>query len=124
WLTLAPSNKITGGKVISSQTRRSSNRAASLFRTAAVSAGRSQTAIGAFYRRLAARIGKVKAITATARKIAVLFYNVLREGSRYTDPGADRYEQNYRERVLGNLQRRAKGFGLQLVPIEATSDVS
>ncbi len=72
WLCLAPSNKISGGKVLSSRTRRSGSRAAALLRLAAVTVGRTDTALGAFYRRLSARIGKVKAITATARKIAVL----------------------------------------------------
>jgi uncharacterized membrane protein len=63
--------------VLSSKTRRTNNRAASLLRLAAVSVGRTDTALGAFYRRLSARVGKAKAITATARKIAVLFYNTL-----------------------------------------------
>ena len=76
WLALAPHNKISGGKVLSSKTRRTSNRAASLLRLAAGTVGRTDTALGAFYRRLSARIGKAKAITATARKIAVLFYVV------------------------------------------------
>ena len=74
WLCLAPSNKISGGKVLSSRTRRSGSRAASLLRLAAVAIGRTETALGAFYRRLSARAGKSKAVTATARKIAVLFY--------------------------------------------------
>ena len=76
WLALAPHNKISGGKVLSSKTRRTSNRAASLLRLAAGTVGRTDTALGAFYRRLSARVGKAKAITATARKIAVLFYVV------------------------------------------------
>ncbi len=62
WLTLAPGNKISGGRVLSSKTRRSSNRAAVLLRIAAVNVGRTQTALGAFYRRLAARIGKAKVL--------------------------------------------------------------
>jgi hypothetical protein len=86
WLCLAPHNKISGGRVLSSRTRRSGNRAASLLRLAAISVGRTDTALGAFYRRLAARIGKAKAVTATARKIAVLFYNALRYGMEYIDP--------------------------------------
>ena len=91
------------------------DRAASLLRLAAVSVGRSaDTALGAFYRRLAARAGKAKAITATARKIAVLFYNTLRHGMSYADPGATYYEERYRRRVLGNLQRRAKSLGYVL----------
>jgi transposase len=87
WLALAPHNKISGGKVLSSKTRRTSNRAASLLRLAAGTVGRTDTALGAFYRRLSARVGKAKAITATARKIAVLFYNTLRHGMSYADPG-------------------------------------
>jgi transposase len=75
WLCLAPGNKISGGKVLSSRTRRSSSRAAALSRLAATTIGRSDTALGAFYRRLSSRAGKAKAVTATARKIAILFYN-------------------------------------------------
>ncbi len=116
WLCLAPGNKISGGRVLSSKTRRSSNRAAALLRIAAVNVGRTQTAIGAFYRRLAARVGKAKAVTATARKLAVLFYNALRFGLDYTDPGASYYEERYRQRVLHSLQRRAHQMGFTLVP--------
>jgi len=126
WLCLAPGNKISGGKVLSSRTRRSSSRAAALLRLAAVTIGRSDTALGAFYRRLAARAGKAKAVTATARKIAVLFYNALRHGMTYQDPGASHYEERYRDRVLGNLKRRAKSFGYDLreLPPEEEMTVS
>jgi transposase len=119
WLGLAPSNKISGGKVLSSQTRRSSNRAASLLRLAAVTVGRTDTALGAFFRRLSSRVGKAKAVTATARKIAVLFYNTLRHGMDYADPGASYYEERYRQRVLTNLQRRAKSLGYVLQQADA-----
>jgi len=126
WLCLAPGNKISGGKVLSSRTRRSSSRAAALLRLATTTAGRSDTALGAFYRRLSSRAGKSKAVTATPRKIAVLFYNTLRHGMSYRDPGADHYEQQYRNRVLANLQRRAKslGFVLQAIPGDANPAVS
>jgi len=83
--------------VLSSKTRRTSNRAASLLRLAAVSVGRTDTALGAFYRRLSARVGKAKAITATAHKIAVLFYNMLRHGMSYADPGVTYYEERYKQ---------------------------
>ena len=65
--------------------------------------GRTNTALGAFYRRLAARIGNAKAVTATARKIAVLFYNAMRFGMDYKDPGADHYERQYRDASLNNF---------------------
>lgn len=124
WLCLAPGNKVSGGKLLSSRTRRSSSRAAALLRLAAVTIGRSDTALGAFYRRLAARIGKQKAVTATARKIAVLFYNTLRFGMTYRDPGATAYDERHRSRVLANLQRRAKTLGYSLAPMPATECVS
>ena len=124
WLCLAPGNKISGGKVLSSRTRRSSSRAAALLRLAAVTIGRSDTALGAFYRRLAARAGKAKAVTATARKIAVLFYNTLRYGMTYRDPGASHYEEQYRGRVLGNLKRRAKSLGYDLRELPSEADIA
>ena len=124
WLTLAPGNKISGGKVLSTKTRRSSNRAASIFRLSAVNVGRTHTALGAFYRRLASRVGKAKAVTATARKLAVLFYNTLRYGMAYEDPGASYYEERYRERVLKGLRRRAKEFGYELTEVGVAAGVS
>jgi transposase len=124
WLCLAPGNKISGGKLLSSRTRRSSSRAAALLQLAATTIGRSDTALGAFYRRLSSRIGKQKAVTATARKIAVLFYNTLRFGMSYHDPGAAAYEERHRTRVLANLQRRAKTLGFTLAPMPDEEAVS
>jgi transposase len=125
WLSLAPGNKISGGRLLSSKTRRSSNRATALLRIAAINIGKTQTALGAFYRRLAARTGKAKAVTATARKLAILFYNALRFGMRYVDPGVSAYEDRYRQRVIHNLQRRAKSLGFTLVAASpATEGVS
>jgi transposase len=115
WLTLAPGNKISGGRVLSAKTRRSSNRATVVLRMIAVNIGKTETALGAFYRRMAARIGKAKAVTATARKLAVLFYNALRFGLAYVDPGVDYYEARYRERVVQHLKRRAAQLGLTVV---------
>lgn len=114
WLTLSPGCKISGGKVLSAHSRKSTNRLTAHLRLAAVTVGKTHTALGAFYRRLAARIGKAKAVTATARKIAVLFYNTMRFGMNYVDPGADQYEQKYRERVIKQLHRRAAEFGFEL----------
>ena len=114
WLCLCPGNKISGGKVLSSKTRRSSSKAAAALRMSAIVLGKTDTALGAFYRRLSSRVGKAKAVTATARKIAVLFYNTLRYGMEYVDPGAQYYEERYRQRVLNNLTRRAESLGYTL----------
>jgi transposase len=115
WLRLSPGSKISGGKVLSAYTGKTTNRVTAHLRLAAVTIGRTNTALGAFYRRLAARIGKAKAVTATARKIAVLFYNAVRYGMAYVDPGAVQYEQQYRQRIVKNLQRRAAEFGFTAV---------
>ncbi len=122
WLGLSPANKISGGKVLSSKTRHTASRTAANLRLAATAVGRTDTALGAFYRRLAARVAKAKAVTATARKLAILFYNALRYGMHYDDPGAEYYEQKYRDRVMKNLRRRAASFGYQLVEAEPVTE--
>jgi transposase len=115
WLTLAPKNKITGGRLISSKTQPSANRAATALRMCAMIVGRTSTALGAYYRRIAYRIGKPKAITATARKLAILVYRVLRGDLDYNDPGAQAYEEHHRTRTLRNLRNRARHLGFELV---------
>ena len=115
WLTLAPKNKISGGRLLSSRTAPSANRAAAILRMAAMTLGRGPTALGAFYRRLAARIGKPQAITATARKLAILVYRALKGELVYRDPGADAYDRQQRGRVLRRLRRTATTLGFDLV---------
>ena len=115
WLGLSPANKITGGKVFSTRTRKVNNRAAVIFRTSAVTVGKSKSSLGAFYRRLKSRVGAPKAITATARKLACLFYNMLKHGSNYVEKGMDEYEKRYHERVIKNLERKAQENGYSLI---------
>ena len=117
WLTLAPNNKITGGRLISSKTQPSANRAAAILRMCAMVATRTSTALGAYYRRLAYRLGKPKAITATARKIAILVYRTLGGQFDYRDPGAEAYETHHRTRTIRSLRKRAKHLGYALVEV-------
>ena len=77
--------------------------------------GRTQTALGAFYRRVAFRIGKAKAITATARKLAIVVYRTLKDHLVYVDPGADAYDAKDRARVVRRLRQRAEHLGFGLV---------
>jgi len=118
WLGLCPGSKISGGKVLSSKTKPSANRAAHAFRLAAYSLQRSKSAIGAFLRRKKAQKGAPKAITATAHKIARIFYNMLKYGTEYVDLGQEYYEQRYQDRVIANLKHKAKQFGFELVNIK------
>ncbi len=124
WATLAPRNKITGGRVISSKTRSSANRVAGILRMSAQALGRTDTYPGAFYRRKAATIGKAKAITATGRKLAVLIYTLLSKGLSYREPGAGSYERKFRTRSLKHLTNRAKNLGYRLVQVEPEAEVA
>jgi transposase len=121
WLGLCPGTKISGGKVISSASKRTANRVAQALRMAAVSAGRSQSALGAYYRRLAARLGKASAIRATAHKLARLIYTLLTKGQTYVDQGQAYYEKEHQKRVLKSLERKAREMGFSLAPIEAAA---
>jgi hypothetical protein len=118
WLTLAPQNKISGGRVLSSRTPASANRAAAILRMVAMAVGKTQTALGAFYRRLAARVGKAKANTATARKLAILVYRMLKDGLVYQDPGPEAYGARQRQRALRQLRQRAQRLGFALVHLD------
>jgi transposase len=116
WLSLCPGTKISGGKVLSRRVKRNPNRAAQAFRMAAATLSRSKSALGAFYRRIKARSGGKQAITATAHKIARIYYALLTQGTTYVELGQQAYEQKYEERRLKHLMAQAKSLGFQLVP--------
>jgi len=117
WLGLCPGNKISGGKILSSKTKPSNNRAAATLRMAASTLYRSPTALGAYLRRLKSRKGPMKAITATAHKLAKIIYNMLRYGAEYMETGQAYYEEQYRDRKIKNLKKQAMELGLNLVEI-------
>ncbi|MEI6791166.1 MAG: IS110 family transposase, partial [Myxococcaceae bacterium] len=107
-------NKVSGGKRLGGKSKRTANYAASAFRMAASTLHRSESALGAYLRRLKSRLGSPKAITATAHKLAVIVYNMLKNGMEYVESGQDYYDQQYRDRVLKNLRIRAKKMGFRL----------
>lgn len=119
WLGLSPANKISGEKILSSRTRKVVNRAAIAFRICANAISRTQTGMGAYCRRMRSRLGGPKAITATARKIACLFYRLLRYGEEYVEKGVEYYEKQYEEKVMATLQKKAEQMGLTLVKNES-----
>jgi transposase len=116
WLGLCPQHKISGGKVLARKVRPSANRAATALRLAAPWLHHSHSALGAFLRRLKARLGAPKAITATAHKLARLVYRLLKHGEDYVAQGMAEYEQAYRERMVQHLVRKAKALGYKLLP--------
>lgn len=118
WLGLSPSNKITGGKVFDTRTNKVKNKASMAFRMAALNLGRGKSALAGFYRRIKGRAGTPKAITATARKLACIFYRLLRYGQDYVENGIETYEKQYREIMVKNLQKQATSLGFSVVKIE------
>jgi len=118
WLGLAPGNNITGGKRRPAPSCHGTHRAGQHFRISAMALGRSDTMLGAFYRRTAARRGAAKAVTATARKLAILVYNSLKHGIAYADGGAEEYERRFQQRNVSNLKKRARRLGFKLVAVE------
>jgi hypothetical protein len=118
WLGLCPDNRITGGKVIRKGTRHVVNRAATALRLAATTLLRSQSYLGAQYRRFRGKLGAPKAITAMAHKLARLVYRLLKWGHAYVDKGLQYYEERHREQQIQLLRKRAAKLGLQLTAPE------
>jgi transposase len=121
WLGLAPATKISGGKVISARTKRSANRVRQALKMAAMSLSHSDSALGAFYRRLCSRMDKPRANTATAHKLARMVYFMLTRGEAFVDQGQQRYEEQQRQRSVAALKRRAAALGFQLNPVGAAA---
>jgi transposase len=115
WLGLAPRHEISGGKVWRRGTLKSRNRAGQALRLAAQAAGRSQSGLGAFYRRMRARVGPKAAIVATAHKLARLVYHLLTHRTPFRDLSAEADEQRAREREIATLRKKATRLGLTLV---------
>lgn len=117
---MAPNPRKSWGRVLRSATKPNAQRAATALRLAARSLSHSKSALGAFYRRLRARIGAPKAITATAHKIAKLFYRMLKTKRPYQDIGQAAYDERFRARHLRSLHRMAAELGFELVAASGT----
>lgn len=120
WLGLCPGTKISGGKVLSSKTKRSVNRVRQALKMAAMSLAHSDSALGAFYRRLCARMDKPSANTAVAHKLARMVYFMLTRGEDFVDQGQQRYEEQQHQRSIAALKRRAKDLGFVISPVATT----
>lgn len=116
WLGLCPDNRISGGKVLKRGTRHVVNRASTALRLAAWSLIRSQSALGAKFRRLRSRLGAPKAITAMAHVLARLVYRMLKFGHQYVDKGMESYEIKYRQHQIQWVAKQAAALNMQLVP--------
>jgi transposase len=122
WLGLCPDNRISGGKVLKRGTRQVTNRAATALRMAAYSLLRSQSALGANFRRLRRKLGAPKAITAMAHKLARLVYRMLKFGKEYVDKGAEHYETKFRQQQVKWLMKQAAALNFQVTPLLEVPD--
>jgi transposase len=116
WLGLCPDNRISGDKVLARGTRHVLNRAATALRLGASTLLKSQTYLGAQYRRLRSKLGAPKAITAMAHRLARLVYRMLKYGQHYIDKGAQYYEQRNRQQQIEFVRKKAALLGLQVTP--------
>ena len=118
WLALCPDNDISGGQVLWRGTRKAHNRAGQLFRMAAYSLDRSPTPLGDYLRRMKAKLGPQGAHTATAHKIAVIFYTMVKTQTEYDATLWEERNQQRRHRHTASLKRQAERLGYQLIPIQ------
>lgn len=115
WLGLCPDNKISGGKILKSRTKRSRNKIRQALKLAAYSLHANKSALGAYFRRMRGKHGVEKAIVATAHKMARHIYRMLKYGQIYDDIGQEKYEKQQRDRILKGLQKKAAELGYELV---------
>ncbi|NWK64631.1 MAG: IS110 family transposase, partial [Sediminibacterium sp. Gen4] len=116
WLNLAPNNKVSGGKLLSSRVPRKRNKAGQIFKMAAFAVQRSKNWLAIFYNRIKMRSGTSRAVTATARKIAIIFYKLMKEKLRFCPLDRDQYLESFKVRQLKKLKQQATRLGLVLVP--------
>ncbi len=117
WMGLCPDNDISGGKVLWSGTRKVKNRISLTLRMAAQSLQHSKSSLGEFYRRMRARLGAPKAITATAHKLARIVFHLLTTKESYDDSVFARSEERSRQRAKKRLTAQARALGYDLVPV-------
>jgi transposase len=115
WLNLAPNNKISGGKILSSRISKKKNNAGQVFKMAAFAVQRSKNWLALFYHRIKAKRGTSKAVVATARKIAAIFYKLLKERIKFNPIPIDKYMDGFKEARIRKIKRQAENFGLQIV---------
>jgi len=118
WLGLCPDHRISGGKILGRSTRPVVSRARNALRLAAHTLQRSQTALGAKYRRLKSRLGAPKTIVAMAHQLARLIWRMMTQGTEYVEAGLEAYEAKFRNQRIRWLKQQAKQFNMQIVELE------
>jgi hypothetical protein len=121
WLGLAPNNKKSGGRLISSHVPKKKNYAGQAFRTAAASLTRSNNELGDFYRRIRSKAGPKQAVVATARKIAIIWYNMILKKEKFNPISYDEYHEQCKQKKIKYLMRQLKNFGISSLQLTEAS---
>jgi hypothetical protein len=121
WMGLCPDNDISGGRVLWVGTRKVKCRAATCLRMAAQSFHHSKTALGDFYRRMRAKLGAPKAITAAAHKLARIIFHLVTTGQEFDESRFAADQLRYLKRQEAKLRAKVRALGFRLVPVEASS---
>lgn len=106
WLGLAPNTKISGGKVISSRIMKKKHHAGQAFRIAANSLSNSKSPLGDHYRRIRAKAGAAKAVVATARKLAIIYYMMVANEEAFNPKALQDFQKKYKEKKINQLKRK------------------
>lgn len=117
WLNLAPNNKISGGKILSSRIPKKKNHAGQIFKMAAYAVQRSKNWLAMFFHRIKAKKGASKAIVATARKIAAIFYKLVREKVPFNPIPIEQYMNGFKDQQIKRLKRQAQSLGYQMINV-------
>lgn len=118
WMSLCPNNKITGDRIVSSRTRRNNNRAAQAFRMSAMTLWNNKGPLGEFYRRIRAKKGEAKAVTATARKLATIFYHMVTKQQEYNLELIKTRSEEFEKKKAKKLARILKEMGFSVVDVD------
>jgi transposase len=119
FLGLCVNKEISGGRVLKNKTRKVQSRAAKAFRLAAQSLKDSNCYLGRFYRKIKIKAGAQKAITATARKLAVIFFNMVKKKQEYKPIDPDTFDKKQQDRIIKNMKKKAQSMGFDLVPVKS-----
>ncbi len=120
WLNLAPNNKISGGKILSSRIPKKKNQAGQIFKMAAFAVQRSKNWLAIFYQRIKSKKGAPKAIVATARKIAAIFYKLVKDKVKFNPIPVEKYQDGFKDQQIKKIKRQAQNLGLHIVEKSVT----
>jgi transposase len=121
WLNLAPNTNISGGKVLKKKNPKRKNKAGQSFLRAASTLKAAKNYLGQFYRRIKAKAGALKAIKATARKIAIIFYKMIKDNSAFNAPSLEEYNQHFKDRQIKYIYKMAQKLNLNISPASCVS---